>query len=771
MVSGNSADVDDDRQLLRRVYVLVLRDESLSWRNLRAELRGDSLMATYPNGYSYRLEWTLTNASATSAISYGQCPLPITGAAYTSVFAGMTNYPVDYLLTDLNSNAVPVATEDSANIASTLSLLAKVSIPANGATSGYLYYGKNGASSPSSWAAVISPAVALSANVDVINQTAAPGQATDSVQVELNYQTGANAGLNGTIYNVASAGVTYPGYASGALFLTTSTDGVTWSSPLNILQANAAHEVFLRAFGEGADGALYLVYEFDVVANAGIGNYYCARGVIASNGTVTWTNLSTSPSNPITAVGIVHTAGAAQPYGRVVNDNSGNLYMVSYYFVSGATTNTVVDMLTCPQGTGATNGANWVVQGTIAASGATGIGYGETAILFTGGGNWIAVSRNDAETGGGATGDLYWNSSSNNGVTWGTPSRLYIPGTAAYGSASQNAVSPDLRTLPSGNILLTWGVRYDSSSTDVGIGAIISLDGGVTFGNQPVFVFSTARSGQDMSFGGLGYSTTAILPSGVLSFAYWYTVGGSSASTTNVGSSTWTEDGIVNGNNSYTAGNATTDTGLTLVGANCTASTLHVHNSAHSLKFDNTSGSGGLAAHATRVSWATDLNYSANQGAISYWQYIAESVANGCFAIQQDLTPTNRLEVSIGATPYDFQWYDGSSYHDTGVPAVVGAWSKITTYLSGGGGTAAMALYQNGALVSNAIAQDASGNAFARTYFQAGSGGNNNNTILYVDSIYTHQYLPAGAPTVTLGAQQTPGTGSSSGGAALLAMM
>jgi hypothetical protein len=707
----------------------------------------------YPNGYTYRIPITLTNGSSTSAISYGQVSIPITGAAYTSVFNGCTNYPVDIALEDTNNNAIPFVTEDSANISNTLLLIGKVSVPANGSLNAFLYYGNSGASSPSSWTGVIQAATSLSSPTIIYNQTGSLGPTgfTQNVySLVFQHQGGVNGGgasLNGSIFVVTTSGGTSNGTGHNSIWATTSAASpISFSTPAALLQVSATN-IYIRALGEMVDGTLLMLYE-----NVTSGNHYVAK---STNGGTTWSNLAAAPSG--NALSLLATLSATSS-SSIFQDSAGNFYMGIYGVDPTNSNQPTAWLISCPAADNPTNGSNWGSQASIGTS-AT-LVFQEPAIFFVPGSttNMIAVLRQN-QTGG--NGDLYISTSSNTGSTWSAPARMNIPNTPnGPDEPSAVAVAPCPLVLASGNILLSWGVRYGSN---YGIAMVMSTDGGTTWLDRPPVYLRSVASGSTNVFCE-GESFLQQMANGTIIAVYQYDPAATNT-TTNVAYVTFTEEWAANAANYYSECTSTSDTGWTC-GAGCTASETQVHDGTHSFKLDNTASE---AATAIRIISSSDPNLASNSATVSMWTYITQVAVQAVTIGHQDSTPTYRVRTIVAPGTDDWEWYDGSEYHNTGVAATLNVWQKTTMSVTGADSTASGTYYQNNTtLISNAIGQSATGNPLERTFWQAGSITSENDVTFYLADVYTAQYLPA-IPTLTLGAQQT--YSASTGAAALLAMM
>jgi hypothetical protein len=144
------------------------------------------------NGY---LPVTVTNGSSTSALSYYQVPVALSGSAYTSITThGQTNL-VDIVVTDSDGvTTLPFALEEIDTTNSVVYLLVKLSLAANTNKTIFVYYGNAAATSTSSYTNTVQPVNAISSNVDIWNQSNAANYNANPILVLLQNQGGAGGG-------------------------------------------------------------------------------------------------------------------------------------------------------------------------------------------------------------------------------------------------------------------------------------------------------------------------------------------------------------------------------------------------------------------------------------------------------------------------------------------------------------------------------------------------------------------------------------------------
>jgi len=703
------------------------------------------MAAWYSQSWLYRIPVPITNGNSTSNLSYCQVGISLTGAAYTSFHAHALSTGADLFVTDSDGvTPLSFALEAIDTTNSAVYILVKVSVPANTTKTIYCYYGNAGASSASSYANTVGNVTALVGPTSILAQGSYPNYNSNPQLVVLKNQGGVNGGgatLNGNILVISTTGATSNAGPNSSVTLSTSTNGGTsWTSALLLAPASSSY-VYVRSFVELADGTLLFVYDCDTNTINAAGTapyYYIAKSV---NGGSTWSNLSSTPSNPLVGPWTTHTNNDG-PYGQIVqNSSTGDLYMPAYGNLTGETTGWHCWILKCSSGSDPTNGSNWgngTAFSTIAYDGT--LRYAEPFLLQLTSTNYLCVMRN--ETGSG-NGDLYIVSTTNTGTTWTSPARLNIPNTSA---TPNNAVSPWMILFPDGCILLLWGLRYGN---EYGFAMCMSTDGGATWDDREILLMgTTASSGQTAI--DFGYPSAGQLSNGNVVVAYYFEVG-STASTTDVSCFVFNEDYVANANNTYDSCNATSS--FTSIGAQCTASTTETHNAAHSLKFDN---SAGTAAHATRAAWNSDASAPAKKIAWSQWIYPAQIAAGEAVEFSA-LDGSGNYRVDLYLYAADWQWYD-TGFESTGYAYTLNQWAKYTCYANCESSTAG-ALAANNVVKTTSLAQYQSGSYPQTVKYFTGTSGSDTNTADYLADWYTHQYTP-NVPTFTLATEQIYGAGT-----------
>lgn len=156
----------------------------------------------------------------------------------------------------------------------------------------------------------------------------------------------------------------------------------------------------------------------------------------------------------------------------------GTLYWTAYGQPTGSTT-TNVYFLQSTDG-----GLTWSTKSTIF-TGTSTHAYSEAAIINTGGSNWLALTRDDGSAGG----NLAQASSTDGGATWSAP---VVP----FSDKSNENVSPRLKRLQSGSLLLAYGHR------DLGVRLRRSFDNGATW-NAPFDAFVPVATSDTAAYPGL----------------------------------------------------------------------------------------------------------------------------------------------------------------------------------------------------------------------------------------------------------------------------
>jgi hypothetical protein len=703
--------------------------------------------------FLYRIPVTIDNtANTTSALSYHQVSVSLTGTAYTSFNAHAKADGSDIRVTD-SDGVTPLnfALEgiDTAN--SAVYLLVKVpAVAANTTRTIYVYYGNAAATSVSSFATTVGSATALTGPTDVANQTDFPGFYEAPRLVLLQHQdqpNGGGAGLNGRILLFANCGETGNGAGGQSVGMKVSTDnGVTFGSPVTLLAPAASNTASFITAVEYHDGTIYLLYGYALTTDyaAGHSTNYFAKSI---NGGTTWTNLSTTPSGNRVATSWALGTDLGAYYGKITETPNGDLYVAGYGKLA-ANTGWSSWLMKCPNGSDPTNGSNWTQVGVIAFDNVK--QFSESATLNMGGSNWLAITRNSLGTG---PGDLYRSTSTDGGATWSSATAMGLPGVGVESPNHNNAVSPSLLPLASSNILLSWGVRYGSF---YGIGCMVSTDGGVTFDDRPpVMPFTTAAAG--MATPSFGYPHAVQLASGSIVLVSFRQITAGVLSTTNVTRQIFTEDWVVNSGNKYT-GCESFDATWASHGANASISSTQAHNGTNAVKVDNTAATGGSANYAIFQGWSTNTAQQTTKVAISLWRYMAtNTVSDGIRFLDSSMgfnVGVPRAQIAVfGNASNHLKWYNGTAYQDTGVVVPNGQWGKLTIRMSMGPSSTAGEIRYNNVQATNSMGQAASGLPPYSVEFMGASVASTQNVIDYVDDVYTHQYTP-NTPSATATSEQ-----------------
>jgi len=178
------------------------------------------------------------------------------------------------------------------------------------------------------------------------------------------------------------------------------------------------------------------------------------------------------------------------PYGRIISDNNGVLYMGVYGVKKGD--NTLSSFLMRSGDGGETWGDFSVVSDK----------FNETAFVFKRDNpdSMVAALRSE-------DGAVYIAHSGDKGRKWSVPERVTRPGEHPG----------DLCELQSGKLLLTYGRRI----RPMGCGAIVSCDGGKTWDHDREILLA----GDGILNGDLGYPSTVQLDDGTLNTALYFSSG------------------------------------------------------------------------------------------------------------------------------------------------------------------------------------------------------------------------------------------------------
>jgi hypothetical protein len=702
--------------------------------------------------FTYRLPVTIDNtANATSALSYYQVGISLTGAAYTSINTHAKADRSDLRVTDSDGvTPLSFALEGNDTANSAVYLLVKVPyVAAGGTRTIYVYYGNAAAASVSSYATTVGPTTAITGPTDVFTQTDDSPFNANEVAILLKNQGGIHgggAGLNGKIlcWILAGAG-SNADRSNGDIVMLSSTDGgVTFPTKTILVTHDATNTAEPRSVVELADGTIILAYSTDTNTNssAGKAKMYLAKSV---NGGVSWTNLGLfgTPINPLTVPWIYNT-NVGSCYGRIIEKTpGGDLFLPVYGAITGDA-KWHSWLLKCPSGSDPVNGATWVTQGTIAFDNTN--QWSETTVIqTTSASNLLAIMRNDV------VGDLYQCTSADSGATWTTPARINLPGITVVSFASA-AISPELIRLASGNYLLCFGVRYGN---DFGsCAAVLSTDGGATWIDRAPFCTTT---GYTQALWDGGYPTAVQNADGTICVLGYRNL--NNIAICNVFRMVFTEDYIANCNNVY-EGCESLGGRWAAVGANATLDAAHVNHGTRAVKIDNSAATGGVNDYATYQAWDTDPAQTNPRVAVSYWSYQTANDSNDGFktldATDSVTTPGHARTTAavLGTASQHLEWYNGTAYQDTGVAVPLNQWAKKTLRANMGPSSLTGQLLVNNVSATSSLGQSFSGAAPVYLHWLGASLGTTHNVIYWIDDLYTHQYA-ASIPAVTVGAEQS----------------
>jgi hypothetical protein len=726
-------------------------------------------MTWYSLSWNYRLPVTVTNGSSTSALSYAQVGVSLTGSAYTSITThGLSNL-ADIVVTDSDGvTTLPFALEGIDTTNSVVYLLVKMSLAANVAKTIYVYYGNASASSTSSYSGAITPTASATLNVDILTQTQSSGYNSNPGLICLKNQIGANASRNGMLIAFHMRGGSENGASNGKLGLLTCSPGAdptqaaNWANSVLCTPASGSGFSPIMA-GELANGTILCLYEYGTNAqlDAGTGMFFIGK---STDGGQTWTNMppnaaTTAPANPLTLPsGATYGTTGGLYWGRFVELTAGGDLLAPWYGVLGSDTVDLVRVMKCPSGSDPSIGSNWVDTGVNAMRGGSQVqNPSDPTFCLTAANHIICLARNDNPSSSTGGGDLWVSRSTDGGATWSAMAALGMPALQA-GSGATGNVTPVVSLLQSGNFLLSWGQRNNTASGVGGLGSYcaLSTDGCASFFDRP-FAGSCEVSQGGGFRSDFGWPSTAQLPNGnIVSLCYR---GISANATTNIVCSVFTEDWVANQGNVYN--NCETSTGWTL-GAGATVDSTHAHNGTNAIKMDNTSST---AATATLTAWSNAAKMPGKVAA-SAWTYITQTASGtACSLLVRDTAAASLANISVFQSPFHALWYNGSAYQNTGVVAGISAWYKWTEIFSEPGNLGNI-LVNDASVATN---QTEYGTAVLPkdVYFLAGSTAATHATTWWVDDVQVHQYIAA-PPTLSTGSEQSAPVTSASNSAILL---
>ena len=175
------------------------------------------------------------------------------------------------------------------------------------------------------------------------------------------------------------------------------------------------------------------------------------------------------------------------PYGRIISDADGVMYMCVYGVKKN--NDNVTFLMRSYDG-----GETWGDESGFP------MNFNETSYVFTKNGTMIAAARHLDSA-------LYVARSTDKGRTWSEPERVTRPGEHPA----------DIIELASGKILMTYGRRI----RPMGCGALVSYDDGVTWDHDHEILLA----GDGIQNGDLGYPSTVQLDDGSINTALYYASG------------------------------------------------------------------------------------------------------------------------------------------------------------------------------------------------------------------------------------------------------
>jgi len=634
-------------------------------------------------------------------------------------------------------------------------LLAKVTgtIAAGGTKTINVQWGNAGASSVSSLATTIGPTSSQTGPTDFFTQSDVAGYADGHLCVQLQYQVGGNASHNGDIICFHIAGKTSNGNYTGAqLYQTVTTDnGANWTKTQKF--ATGASIATIRGIGELLDGTILIAWTYGTVTNTNNGKVplYIAKSTDAG---ATWSNFTSSPTNQLTVPWTVGT-DVGTGYGRIRQLTSGGAIYFGVYGAPSAAPRFSGYLLSCPGASDPTNGSNWSQVGTPFTSGTYSLTEFDWCTTSSNS-NMIAVSRcNNSPY------DLFYNTSTDGGATWGTPTAMgfVTSGAPPQGPDSVNNLgAPCLQKLPSGNYALVY---YDRTGTTFGSVFRVSTDGGSSFQNTPSGqILKHAPSGADARDFGNPWMTP--LADGRLFCVHYHSVG---SGLTNLEYAIVDEDYLFNGGNAYSNCNAMTAPWTTTTNDEVSIDTSVKLTGTGSILIDNSVGT-STNNFAIANLWP-DGGGGATKFAMTYWGYIQQQQQNqvaigisiqavdGTSSTFQRISSAVFDDTSGGVT---IHWYNGS-HTDTNVGVSTTEWTRLTYTGTATLSTIAAKIAKNGTDTAASVTQYQSGSFPNKVRFTVGSTSSTNARKSNIGLVYSHQYTPT-PPTVTVGASSFLGVSS-----------
>jgi len=701
-------------------------------------------------GYSHRCAITIDNTGSTSALSYYQVPITLSGAAYTGWAAHGKPDGSDLRVTDTDGvTLLPFVLEriDTAN--SKVYLTAKVPYTSAGAMDViYVYWGNPSASSVSNLAQTIQATSSQTGPADLFNQSDLAGYTDGCALTVLKHQTGANASHNGEWLVWHNAGKSTNGNFTGStVYMDRSTNnGSSWTKTL-MLSGSGGNVPSVRAFGELLDGTLLLCWTWGTPTNTNATKVplYLAKSTDAG---ATWSNLGSSPTNQLTVPWTVGT-DAGTGFGRIEQLTSGGNIFLSVYGWPSAASNGTCYILKCPNASDPTNGSNWSTHGTPFPGPTDSRNYSEFSFCrTTDDNNWIAICRSET-----SPYDLYRAASTDGGATWGSRAAVNVIGRNPTSDGHPGA--PCLLRLSNGAILLAYQARQGSK---YGSTIRVSTDNGAVFNNTPGNqLMLHAPGGNDPR--DYGMPSIDVLSDGRIAWVDYYAV--TTPSTSNLEYSIVDLDYIMNGANVYSTCNSF-DSVWTAHGATETSiDTTNKLTGTGSILIDNSTGT-PTDNYALAKLWP-DGDSGAPNLAFTYWGYIQqqESPQNAIQSTVESTQGTSEKRITSairddGTGGVTFQNYNGSSYVDSNVVVNTTEWTKVTHAIATTSSTVSGKAFKNNVDVGLSISQWQTGSNPYQVRFLVGSTSSTGARKSNVGLVYSHQYTPT-APAVSAGAEDQLG--------------
>jgi hypothetical protein len=744
----------------------------------------------YSLSWNYRLPVTVTNGSSTSALSYAQVSVALTGSAYTSFHAHANANGSDLVVTDSDGvTTLPFALEEIDSTNSVVYLLVKLSLAAGASKTIYVYYGNASATSLSSYAQAVGPTASATLNVDILTQAQVAGYNSNPALICLQNQSGANAARNGTLLAFHMRGGGENGGTNAHLGLLTCATGADPTQAANWSNSSLCTPASGSGFspimgGELADGTILVLYEYGTNAqlDAGKGQFFIGK---SSDGGQTWTNLpsnagTTPPANPLTLpAGVVYGTNAGLYWGRFVELSPGGDILAPWYGLLGSDTTASVRIMKLPRSTtpglDPSLGSNWVDTGVTAMRDASQVQeFSDPTLCLTAPNHLICLARNDNPSSATGGGDLWVSRSTDGGATWSPVAALGMPALQA-GSGITGNVTPNVTPLQSGNFLLSWGQRNNTATGVGGLGSYcaLSTDGCASF-------FDRSFAGScEVSQGGayrtdFGWPSTAQLPGGnIVSLCYR---GLTADATTNIVCSVFTEDWVANVSNVLDTCQSVSSP-WTHVGANTTLDSTHTFaGGSTAIMASNNNSSPVLGTRPILTNTAKTVgnfaiaawHYPTLINSASYIGHVVDDIAGAAARFGVYATGAN-TGVNTPHTAGDLQYWNGTTYVDLSEAVNLNQWNRVDlTRLTTTASTATgQILVDTNAAAT--VGQYATGAAPGQFQLSAATGASVNTTT-WLGLLYSHQYTAA-LPTLSAGSEQSEPSPSSGKNTAILLVL